>query len=762
MNKTLVSALEGISRIGPQVEGGTSLPEDSREVNFNLDTDELPNQRLATEIQKQLWDKTWQPDSLQLPLVPGRLAFSVSRGQHEIINSLRYETMDIRKEAIVDTFESTYKWIFDPPSSRPDPKEQTFSHLPNWLSGSSSYPFWITGKPGSGKSTIMKFIVNHEATAQYLSQWADEYPLQKVSYYAWKPGMSLDKTEDGLLRSILFQILDHDPTLIAKVCSRRWAMLYFFRGSPWVPLPDWTSWELVECLHNILAEVVLSMRLAVFIDGLDEFEEAPLRICSVIQDIARHGAVKVCVASRPWPQFCDLFAESPHLEMHLLTTQDIRAYVFGQFEQNPAFVELQDLHPDGVNPLVAEIVSRAQGVFLWVNLVTQAMVERLQEGDRLAQLQVILDSMPPKIEELYDAIYATIPQRLLPEMAALLRLVESTSPPVDWVTLWLADESRSGLLPIDYDLATSKAYAAAQKVMKRRIGARTRGILELVQSSGTVEYLHRTAAEWVQQPRVATMLRAQSPEGFEPFLCLFHAEMLRARADAGYLCANEPRRGRLARAIFYASLVDERVIPRPVLIKEFDRYWYRSEKQSQFDGTLARDTETQATPKLTEEELMQLCCMVAFVPYIHHKLERSSSTPGKKALIDHGLAPAVWGLHSTHPFRARFDHGSKPPFRDLQIGYRSQLEKLDKAAIPVARRLELVTLLMARGSSIEDLMQEMQGAENSVPEFCTEEFISYLGQVQSIMCQHLQPKTILRLGWFTRRAHWNKGVFGKR
>jgi ABC-type thiamine transport system ATPase subunit len=53
--------------------------------------------------------------------------------------------MDNREERILEAHEKTFRWIF---------KDSPFKH---WLeSKTGSNLFWISGKAGSGKSTLMK------------------------------------------------------------------------------------------------------------------------------------------------------------------------------------------------------------------------------------------------------------------------------------------------------------------------------------------------------------------------------------------------------------------------------------------------------------------------------------------------------------------------------------------------------------------------------------------------------------------------------
>ncbi|KAK3346493.1 hypothetical protein B0T25DRAFT_520896 [Lasiosphaeria hispida] len=74
------------------------------------------------------------------------------REAKEIHNYLYMPELGSRVSQIEDPFQNTFRWVFD---VRP------FS---NWLQGGESSLFWIHGKPGSGNSTLMKFVSESRQT----------------------------------------------------------------------------------------------------------------------------------------------------------------------------------------------------------------------------------------------------------------------------------------------------------------------------------------------------------------------------------------------------------------------------------------------------------------------------------------------------------------------------------------------------------------------------------------------------------------------
>lgn len=133
----------------------------------------------------------------------------------EVIRSLFYPEITARQEQIegeFDGIQNTCDWIFDQSH-----KKQTWSNFSEWLkSGNAVY--WINGKAGSGKSTLMSYICDHNRKDELLKQWSGDRRLLTPTFFFWNAGTSLQKTINGLLRSIIFQILTECRELI--VCFK--------------------------------------------------------------------------------------------------------------------------------------------------------------------------------------------------------------------------------------------------------------------------------------------------------------------------------------------------------------------------------------------------------------------------------------------------------------------------------------------------------------------------------------------------------------
>jgi hypothetical protein len=122
-----------------------------------------------------------------------------------ILSSLRFKEMPMRYIQIPDAYANTNAWIL----------QRGESPFASWLTDMNGV-FWINGKAGSGKSTMVKFLADHNRTRDLLKQWAglagaDEATSQRklavVGYYFWKAGFPMQKSLKGLLQSLLYNIL---------------------------------------------------------------------------------------------------------------------------------------------------------------------------------------------------------------------------------------------------------------------------------------------------------------------------------------------------------------------------------------------------------------------------------------------------------------------------------------------------------------------------------------------------------------------------
>ena len=265
----------------------------------------------------------------------------------------------------------------------------------HWLeSGHGTY--WISGKAGSGKSTLMNLICQDPRTNAALKVWSGSSEVLLPKFFFWNAGTELQKSSRGLLRSIIYQIMEKTPELMPVLEG------YMHTDQQRTQqLPTWTERRLLATLQYLLRYGLQSSRLCIFVDGLDEFSGYQDDLLELIRDFRQYSNIKICLSSRPYRLFRDEFGSSAMLKLQELTELDIREYVSNKL-QGARCETSQALDSSPIVDQIADkIVRRAEGVFLWVKLAVRDQLEGIRNYDNANQLLERLDILPDEIEGIY-------------------------------------------------------------------------------------------------------------------------------------------------------------------------------------------------------------------------------------------------------------------------------------------------------------------------------------------------------------------------
>lgn len=296
----------------------------------------------------------------------------------DLLRLLSFPEMNARKASIKDLSRrkksSTFNWIYLPSHA------QIPIGFSDWLEQPNADMFWITGRPGSGKSVMTELISQNEETRTRLKRWAGPFGLTLATHFFWSPGTSLQKTTIGLLRSLLFQLISSSSEAYEDAKS-----VLFVDGCH-DSLGSW-SWpfeDLFKALKMVIERLSSTTRLCFFLDGLDECDENPADLMWLVTNL-RSASLKICVSSRPGLQFQNGLPTSTRniLELHEHTREDIGAYASERLRTNPDLQRLFFRTDDRIGlqdqsitkrqrcwkALLSNICRKAEGVFLWVTLV---------------------------------------------------------------------------------------------------------------------------------------------------------------------------------------------------------------------------------------------------------------------------------------------------------------------------------------------------------------------------------------------------------
>ncbi|KAK8015165.1 hypothetical protein PG990_008461 [Apiospora arundinis] len=436
--------------------------------------------------------------------------------QHAIIRSLNFESRSCRYEGITVAHEKTFQWVLKGPESLDT--ELASGSMIEWLRHGQGI-YWISGKPGSGKSTLMKFISTRDETRDALMAWSLGKPLIIGSHFFWAAGTSMQKSLKGLLRTLLFDILRQQPDLVAQLCPERW------RQTPTelsLEPEDWGTPELSRILQSIPRLHTMSTNFCFFIDGLDEYEGDHVEICKDLQELARSPKIKICVASRPWNAFKDAFgaSESSKMYVHELTRNDIYAYVDSSLHTHPRWAEVNQETARGES-LADRVTERSAGVFLWVYLATRELRSGLSEYDSFAELEQRLDTIPGDLGAFFRQILETVNPFHHQAMAEALLLSLAVREPAPITVYYYLDKDHTDpeyVLTLPLGFWSSAEESSNHILTERRLSARCRGLLQVNTLSSCVEPLHRTVLDFLRTQDMEEFLRAKMHHTFDVHL----------------------------------------------------------------------------------------------------------------------------------------------------------------------------------------------------------------------------------------------------
>ncbi|KAG5659690.1 hypothetical protein KAF25_002249 [Fusarium avenaceum] len=362
----------------------------------------------------------------------------------QLLASLRYPEMNARKNQIAMNFPNTCRWIFKTAGSSRTPntsssggdhdeegyndessdnwsedaisedQDQTdtttlnnisdpFESVPEestpfarWLMSDSGM-FWISGKPASGKSTLMKFIATNRLTRDNLEIWSPS--VQILTHYFWKPGSEMERNLRGMLLSLTHQVLLYKVDLIRRLLEEPEISFIHHKWS----YADWVLEEIENLLYKILE--VSDDAFFVMLDGLDESTElenyvsVPNHNSNVLSRLIQFGRVKICASSREEIAFCGYFEGVESLRIHDLTKHDIRTFANSRLE---ALKLSKSWHRQY---LLDELTLNADGVFLWVSLVLDSITRACRLTNDIQALIERVKHAPRDIMELFQDIW---------------------------------------------------------------------------------------------------------------------------------------------------------------------------------------------------------------------------------------------------------------------------------------------------------------------------------------------------------------------
>ena len=293
-----------------------------------------------------------------------------------LLDALYFDQMDFRSSTVAAAHSNTCQWLFDTSQY----KRWRDRHL---LLEHSGF-LWIKGKPGAGKSTVMKYASEQAKTA-----CRDE---MTVTFFFNARGAALGKSTEGMYRCLLHQMADRVPQLPSMVETKA-RRSYDAQG--------WPLEKLKAMFREAAFHISRETRLSFYIDALDEGDDedqvrdmADLFYETAQKALSDGNPFYVCLASRHYPKISVRSSEELRLEDHNGHHNDIAGYVHNKLRLGNGQLEEE---------LATEILHKSSGVFLWVVLVVAILNK---EGDRGNQhlLRAQLQRIPTGLFDILEEI----------------------------------------------------------------------------------------------------------------------------------------------------------------------------------------------------------------------------------------------------------------------------------------------------------------------------------------------------------------------
>lgn len=273
----------------------------------------------------------------------------------------------------------------------------------------------------------MNFVWQNQQTHIHLKSWAGSKSLLTPLFFFSVTGTRLQQSVEGLLRSLICQLLESCREVIRRVSQE-------FSAAPLgtQAFPVWTEATLRQCFRALLRALNPLYRVCIFVDGLDECNGDHRELLRLEFQVANSEDIKICFSSRPEKPFTE-FSPPCSLELQDLTKDDMRIYVKTKLDEISQFNQLSSDQASWKDELQQLVIERAQGVFLWVELVTKSQVNGIRDHDDQAALKRKLSHLPGDIEDLYSRLLANI-DSYGPEAARYLQFAYDHTPRGDYTT----------------------------------------------------------------------------------------------------------------------------------------------------------------------------------------------------------------------------------------------------------------------------------------------------------------------------------------
>ncbi|KAL2839099.1 hypothetical protein BJY01DRAFT_29180 [Aspergillus pseudoustus] len=296
-----------------------------------------------------------------------------------LVKQLYFSKIDERLTHLTPAQGNTCRWFLSK------------SEYTDWYNNVEAYDhcgfLWIKGNPGTGKSTLMKFLFENER-----SNTKNNHMRILLSFFFLARGTAEEKSTVGLYRSLLHQLFEKVPRLIE---SLDWMTP---DGARVIHRDGWSEEALKQTLKHAVKKLG-DISLAMYIDALDECEDSQaarmIRFFEELCDPVGIG-IRICFSSRHYPHIEITTGTELTLENEDGHKDDITKYVKSNLKLGKRNQQTELLQ--------SEILEKSSRIFLWVVLVVKILTELPDKS--IKKMRERLKEIPTELAKLFEMILA--------------------------------------------------------------------------------------------------------------------------------------------------------------------------------------------------------------------------------------------------------------------------------------------------------------------------------------------------------------------
>ncbi|KAK2601546.1 hypothetical protein QQS21_004864 [Conoideocrella luteorostrata] len=346
----------------------------------------------------------------------------------------------------------TSDWIF---------RHRTFQDWSN-STGPEVHPklLWVQGLPGSGKSVLASFIINHLVETG-----------QSCQYFFVRCANQSKRSLRTILNHLAYQIALANPQVSRALGPLLHNLQSRLTDSRYI-------WQHVY--KNVILKQYFSSRMYWIIDGLEECDDprGAARILSEMLGLDLPIPIRILITSRPTVLVeSELGKIEDQGKVHIISLEnqnqiaDFRMYIRNEL--------LWDDVPEFHRRIAERLLTMAGNSFLWLSLT----VERINGCHTEESVEHVLNELPPDMEELYARMAIAITQHNLADRELAVALL-----------VWIAC-ARRNLTIIELEDAMSFKKGHAHN-LQRSLGTLCGGFA-VTGGDGMVSLVHQTAGDFL-------------------------------------------------------------------------------------------------------------------------------------------------------------------------------------------------------------------------------------------------------------------------